>query len=55
VSERHANFIVNEGGATADDILGLIGEVHDVVQSETGVDLELEVRVWRSEPAEGAP
>jgi UDP-N-acetylmuramate dehydrogenase len=46
VSPRHANFVVNEGGATAADVLGLLEEVRERVRAETGVDLELEVRVW---------
>jgi UDP-N-acetylmuramate dehydrogenase len=47
VSPKHANFVVNEGGATAADVLGLLELVHDVVRRETGVELELEVKVWR--------
>jgi UDP-N-acetylmuramate dehydrogenase len=47
VSPRHANFVVNEGAATADDVLGLIDEVRERVRAETGVELELEVQVWR--------
>jgi UDP-N-acetylmuramate dehydrogenase len=50
VSPRHANFVVNEGGASASDVLGLIDEVRERVRAETGVDLELEVRVWRPRP-----
>ncbi len=45
VSEKHAGFIVNIGGATAADILELIAHVQAVVRAETGVDLETEVRV----------
>ena len=45
VSEKHAGFVVNTGGATAADILNLIGHVHDVVLRETGVELEPEVRI----------
>ncbi len=47
VSPRHANFLVNEGGATAGDVLALVDLVRERVQQETGVDLELEVKVWR--------
>jgi UDP-N-acetylenolpyruvoylglucosamine reductase len=47
VSPRHANFVINEGGASAADVLGLIDEVRERVRAETGVELELEVRVWR--------
>ena len=45
VSEKHANFIVNLGGATAADIEGLIGTVHDIVRREQGVLLAPEVRI----------
>ncbi|WP_290649424.1 UDP-N-acetylmuramate dehydrogenase [Aquisalimonas sp.] len=45
VSERHANFIVNEGGATAADIEYLLEEVRSVVEVRFGVRLEPEVRV----------
>jgi UDP-N-acetylmuramate dehydrogenase len=48
VSLRHANFVVNEGGATADDVLALLDLVHERVLRETGIDLELEVKVWRA-------
>ena len=42
VSEKHANFIINENGATASDVKGLIDFVHDKVKNETGVDLKIE-------------
>ena len=45
VSEKHAGFLVNIGGATAADILALIAHVQQVVKTETGVDLEPEVRI----------
>lgn len=45
VSEKHAGFIVNVESATAADILQLIGHVQSVVQAQTGVLLEAEVRV----------
>jgi UDP-N-acetylmuramate dehydrogenase len=45
VSEKHANFIVNRGGATAADIEGLIGMVQATVRRETGVLLAPEVRI----------
>ncbi len=44
VSELHAGFIVNRGGATAGDIHALIRHVQDVVYGETGVMLEPEVK-----------
>jgi len=45
VSEKHANFIVNTGDATAADIEELIDRVRAAVEKESGVRLELEVRV----------
>ncbi len=47
VSPRHANFVVNDGDAKASDVLDLLHLVHERVAKETGVDLELEVKVWR--------
>jgi UDP-N-acetylmuramate dehydrogenase len=45
LSEKHANFIVNRGGATASDILGLITRIKDAVQRQRGIELETEVRI----------
>ena len=45
VSEKHAGFIVNVGGATAADITGLIKVVQDEVLRAFGVQLETEVRI----------
>ena len=45
VSDKHANFIVNRGCATARDVERLIGEIRHRVEADTGVVLELEVRV----------
>ena len=45
VSEKHANFIVNLGDATAADIERLIETVQETVTRETGVRLEREVRI----------
>ena len=45
VSEKHANFIVNTGAATAADIENLINEVQAVVQQQTGIKLHPEVRI----------
>lgn len=45
VSEKHANFIVNTGKATAAEIEQLIDHVHETVLRETGVDLQREVRI----------
>ena len=45
VSEKHAGFIINRGGATAGDVLSLIAEVQTRVYAHAGVRLEMEVRV----------
>ena len=45
VSELHANFIVNLGGSTAADVLGLIELVQREVLARTGIALEPEIRV----------
>lgn len=45
VSEMHANFIVNQGGATAADVLELIDVVREIVYQESGVRLELELQI----------
>ena len=45
VSERHANFIVNEGRACASDIERLISRIQTAVQERAGVLLEREVRI----------
>ncbi|MEW5717894.1 MAG: UDP-N-acetylmuramate dehydrogenase [Chloroflexota bacterium] len=45
VSQVHANFFVNRGGATADDVLQLIELVRERVRVVFGIDLELEIEV----------
>ncbi len=47
VSQKHANFIVNIGSATASDVLELIEQVKDLVYNDSGVKLEEEVDLWR--------
>ena len=42
VSEKHANFIINSGGATASDVKNLIMHVHDKVKEKTNIDLKIE-------------
>ena len=44
VSEKHAGFVINRGGATAADLVELRDRVHDKVYAEFGVHLEPEVR-----------
>lgn len=47
VSEKHAGFVVNRGGATCADVLELVRQVKERVLAETGVELEMEVKVLR--------
>lgn len=44
ISDKHANFIVNLGGATAQDVASLIRLARETVYQETGITLEPEVR-----------
>jgi len=44
VSPKHANFIVNTGGATSSDVLRLIQHIRTAVYTRTGFQLECEVR-----------
>jgi len=44
VSEKHAGFIVNKGGATASDVLRLIEHIRNVVYMNFGVNIQPEVR-----------
>ena len=45
VSDLHGNFIVNEGGATAADVLGLIELIRGRARQERGIELETEVMI----------
>jgi UDP-N-acetylmuramate dehydrogenase len=45
ISPKHANFIVTSTGARASDVLELIHEVQDLVESRTGTRLEAEVHL----------
>src|ERR1700722_11897383 len=44
VSTLHANFIVNKGGASSQDVLTLAAEVKRTVKEQTGIELEMEIR-----------
>jgi UDP-N-acetylmuramate dehydrogenase len=48
VSDRHANFFVNAGKASAKDMLALIADVRERVEKSFGVILEHEVVVWNA-------
>ncbi len=45
VSEKHCGFVINRGGATAQDVLNLVAHVKQEVKKQFGVDLELEVKL----------
>jgi UDP-N-acetylmuramate dehydrogenase len=48
VSDRHANFFINAGQASAADMLSLIANVRERVREAYGVNLENEVVVWNA-------
>ena len=45
VSSKHANFIINKGGASAEDILHLIDEIEKRVKKNYGIKLEREIEI----------
>lgn len=47
VSEKHAGFVINAGGATCSDVLELVRQVQMRVMEKFGVELEMEVRVLK--------
>lgn len=51
VSEKHAGFVINAGGATCADVLALIRHIRKTVRAETGVTLEPEVKILPEELA----
>lgn len=46
ISEKHAGFAVNLGGATAEDVKELLQTVSDKVFEQSGIRLEPEIRIW---------
>ena len=46
ISDRHANFIVTETGATSKDVEQLIDRIQKAVAEKFAVDLEPEIRIW---------
>ena len=48
VSDKHCGFVVNEGGATFEDLMKLIKHVQNTVQSKFGVYLETEVKIIKN-------
>jgi len=49
VSETHAEFIVNEGNATAEDVFGLSDQIRERARRERGLELEYGIDVWKDE------
>ena len=47
VSELHAGFVINRGGATCADVLELVRRVQEKVKADSGVNLEMEVKILR--------
>jgi UDP-N-acetylmuramate dehydrogenase len=45
VSPKHANFIVNQNSATANDVIELVKIVRRTVREKTGIELEMEVKL----------
>ena len=46
VSEQHANFIINTGSATAQDVLSLMEQIKKTVAEQFKVELEPEIKIW---------
>jgi len=46
VSEKHAGFVVNLGGATAADVKELLCQVAQKVQENSGISIHPEIRIW---------
>ena len=45
VSEKHAGFVVNGGGATFDDVIALMEHIRETVYKNSGIELEPEVKI----------
>lgn len=48
VSDKHAGFIVNRGGATFKDVMDIIDHIRETVMRQFGIELEPEVKIIRS-------
>ena len=46
ISEKHAGFAVNLGGATAAEVRQLLEDVANIVEEKSGIRLEPEIRIW---------
>jgi len=45
VSDLHSGFVINKGGATAEEVIALIRHIQDTVKKKFGVDLQTEVKI----------
>ena len=45
ISAKHANFVLNRGGATAPDVLGLLELAFERVHTQAGIRLTSELRI----------
>lgn len=54
ISPKHANFIINEGGATAQDVISLINLIKDKVKAIHGIVLETEIKIVGEEAHDNA-
>lgn len=52
ISEKHANFFINDGKASSNDMLKLIKKAHDTVKEQFSIKLELEVKLMGFEENE---
>jgi UDP-N-acetylmuramate dehydrogenase len=47
VSKKHANFILNDGSASAADVMALMRRISQKVKKRYGIRLEPEIKIWR--------
>tara|TARA_B100001758_G_scaffold212512_1_gene196462 strand:+ start:1722 stop:2651 length:930 start_codon:yes stop_codon:yes gene_type:complete len=52
ISDKHANFFINDGKASSDDMLKLIKKAHNTVKEQFSIKLELEVKLMGFEESE---
>lgn len=45
VSEKHAGFVINRGGATSDDVKRLIADIQEAVYKNSGVEIKCEIKM----------
>jgi UDP-N-acetylmuramate dehydrogenase len=45
ISEMHGNFFMNDGGATASEVVALIDHAREMVKNQFGIEMELEIEL----------